>query len=403
MKRAALRRHSKYRTDSTRTSYMLANAEFKQLNDRLYNAYQYHLQDNLNSVFTNELLDPQDVAAATRNVPRLMASDSQIVITDDMVKAAGMDLKCSTGCGPDETPSLVIKRCIHSLATPLTTVFNRSLRTGVFPTCWKDSYVFPVFKKGCKRVVSNYRGIAALSATSKLFELRVLHLLTQRYVQYISPDQHGFISKRSTTTNLTCFTSFVIRQLENGQQVDAIYTNLSAAFDKMNHQIAIAKFDKLGMNVNLLLYYTIKQPKDALFLQQQLEAFADWCQLNRMSLDVSKCSVISFSRRSSNINFNYALAGVQLKRESTVKDLGILLDTKLNFKDHVAYIVSKASSQLGFLFRFAKKFKNIYCLETLYCAIVRPLLECASVLFEHQHTPPQPPIAPVPENPSCKD
>ena len=176
------------------------------------------------------------------------------VINDEMIKSAGKKLKSSWGCGPDGIPSLILKRCTDTLATPLATVFNLSLATGVFPSCWKQSYVFPVFKKGCKRLVSNYRGIAALSATSKLFEKIVLQELAQRYTHYISPYQHGFMSKRSTTTNLTCFTSFVVRQIEIGHQVDTIYTDLSAAFDKMNHQIAVAKFEKLGMNNNLLLW-----------------------------------------------------------------------------------------------------------------------------------------------------
>ena len=296
-KRAALRRHSKYRTDSTRSRFLEANAEYKQLNDRLYKVFQDRLQSRLkanpksfwryvneqrkesglpstmsngsietdaipdiadlfrsqfSSVFTNERLDTHEVIAATRHVPRLSTSALDFIVNDDMVKSAGKKLKPSTGCGPDGIPSLVLKRCIGTLATPLATVFNLSLTTGVFPNCWKQSFVFPVFKKGCKRIISNYRGIAALSATSKLFEVIVLHELLQRYAHYISPDQHGFMSKRSTTTNLTCFTSFVIRQIENGHQVDAIYTDLSAAFDKMNHQIAVAKFDKLGMNNDLL-------------------------------------------------------------------------------------------------------------------------------------------------------
>lgn len=100
-----------------------------------------------------------------------------------------------------------------------------------------------------------------------------------------------------------------------------------------------------------------------------------------MSLNVSKCSVISFGRKQSLFHFSYALGGVNLQRDSTVKDLGILVDTKLTFKDHVAYVVSKASSQLGFLFRFAKKFKDVYCLKALYCSIVRPILEYSSIVW----------------------
>ena len=100
-----------------------------------------------------------------------------------------------------------------------------------------------------------------------------------------------------------------------------------------------------------------------------------------MSLNVSKCSVISFGRKHSALHFGYSLSGVQLERVSIIKDLGVLIDTKLTFKDHVAYVVSKASSQLGFLFRFAKKFKDAYCMKALYCSIVRPILEYSSVVW----------------------
>ena len=149
----------------------------------------------------------------------------------------------------------------------------------------------------------------------------------------------------------------------------------------MNDANFILKCMKLSYADDLKLYCTIKQPQDAIFLQQQLEAFADWCHINRMPLNVSKCSIISFGRKHSLFHFGYALGNQQLERVSTIKDLGVLIDTKLTFKDHVAYIVSKASSQLGFLFRFAKKFRDVYCLKALYCSIVRPTLEYSSVVW----------------------
>lgn len=230
MKRQALRRHSKYRTDSTRARYNLVNSEYKQLNDHLYSAHQHQLQNRLksdpksfwrhvneqrkesglpstmtsgmhvaestteiaglfrsqfSSVFSFDCLDPQDVADATENVPRYPVLGEQFLITGNMVKSACIELKSSSGFGPDGIPSLVLKRCMDTLATPLATVFNLSMATGVFPKCWKQSFVFPVFKKGCKRTVSNYRGIAALSATSKLFEIVVLHKLTHSFSQYM--------------------------------------------------------------------------------------------------------------------------------------------------------------------------------------------------------------------------
>lgn len=149
----------------------------------------------------------------------------------------------------------------------------------------------------------------------------------------------------------------------------------------MNDSSYILNCSKKYYADDLKLYYVISNPQDAVYLQQQLSCFAEWCNINRMILNAAKCSVISFGRKRSPYLHNYVLSGTTLKREYTVKDLGILLDSKLSFKDHLAYVASKASSQLGFIFRFAKHFKDVYCLKALYCALVRPTLEYAAVVW----------------------
>ncbi|XP_055542506.1 uncharacterized protein LOC129728122 [Wyeomyia smithii] len=251
IKRSALRKHSKHRTEQTRARYVHANNEYRELNQRLHNTHLGRLQQRLrsnprnfwyhvneqrkesglpscmtngtneadsipgianffrsqfSSVFTRETLSAEDIVTAANNVPRISSPSLRMSITSEMVTKAGKQIKSSTYCGPDGIPSLILKRCLGPLATPLTIVFNLSLSSGIFPTCWKDSFVSSVHKKGCKRTVSNYRGIAALCATSKPFEIIVLETLFSRYSHNISPEQHGFMPKRSTTTNLATFT-----------------------------------------------------------------------------------------------------------------------------------------------------------------------------------------------------
>lgn len=62
-------------------------------------------------------------------------------------------------------------------------------------------------------------------------------------------------------------------------------------------------------------------------------------------------------------------------------DLGILLDTKLTFNNHIAYISAKASKMLGFTFRVSKHFKNVNCLKKLFCALTRSVLEYGSIVW----------------------
>lgn len=490
IKRKALRRYNRVRTFRSKLAFLKASKKYKRLNNHLFYAYQRRLQQRFksnprrfwryvndqrketgwpstmrynnkeassiediailfrvqfSSVFSCDSICHEDITNAINYVPTLPAIGNIHDITCDTIISAAKRLKRSSTTGPDGIPSVVLKNCISAIAPPLALLYNLSLQSGVFPVCWKNSFIFPVHKKGCKRTVSNYRGISALCALSKLFEIIVLDFLSQKFLHYISPDQHGFVPKRSTTTNLVTFTSFITRQMEKGLQVDAIYTDLSSAFDKVNHEIALAKFDRIGIDNNLLLwlrsylmgrqaavklgdyistafpvtsgvpqgshlgpflfllymndvnfalqcmkksyaddlklYHVISKPQDTLFLQQQLVQFAEWCRRNRMVVNASKCSTISFGRKLSLILYDYVLHNTTLKRETTVKDLGVFLDSKLTFKDHVSYIVSKASSQLGFIFRFSKTFKDVYCLKALYCALVRSTLEYSVLVW----------------------
>lgn len=63
------------------------------------------------------------------------------------------------------------------------------------------------------------------------------------------------MEKRSTTTNLLAYTSCILESMETHKQVDAIYTDFSAAFDKINHKIMIAKLKRLGISGCLLDWF----------------------------------------------------------------------------------------------------------------------------------------------------
>jgi len=65
----------------------------------------------------------------------------------------------------------------------------------------------------------------------------------------------------------------------------------------------------------------------------------------------------------------------QLERISCVNDLGVLFDNKLCFNDHIATMVNKANSNLGFITRWSKEFDDPYTTELLYTSLVRPGLE----------------------------
>ena len=64
----------------------------------------------------------------------------------------------------------LLRVCPDLIAESLCTIFNRSINTGILPTDWKSSKVIPLFKKGERRDLNNYRPISIIPVVAKVFE-----------------------------------------------------------------------------------------------------------------------------------------------------------------------------------------------------------------------------------------
>jgi hypothetical protein len=90
-----------------------------------------------------------------------------------------------------------------------------------------------------------------------------------------------------------------------------------------------------------------------------------WCDVNKLYLNVRKCKVITFSRAKVQVICDYSLNGQNLERVSLIRDLGVLMDFKLTFSEHVDLTVSKTRQMLGFIMRVGRDFQDPYlCMYT---------------------------------------
>lgn len=111
-------------------------------------------------------------------------------------------------------------------------------------------------------------------------------------------------------------------------------------------------------------------------LQEDINNFAEWAALNSLFLNVEKCKTISFSRLAAKIEYEYSINNTPTKRESTIKDLGVKFDEKLNFKGHIQEISCSGYRALGFIIRNSVDL-SLNCTKILYCSLIWSNLEYA--------------------------
>lgn len=413
-------------------------------NDSVYDTPQT-IVDGFSNFFSSVYLDSQSNFSDTDS---LQLSNLNIFInsiSENEIVSASKKLKNKMTAGVDNVPSFIIKDCINALVKPLHYLFNLILSTSTYPDIWKTAKICPVHKSGDRASIDNYRPISILCNFGKLFEIIVYQIIYNSVRSSITSSQHGFMSGRSTVTNLICITQYVSNILDKAGQVDVVYTDIKKAFDQIDHCGLLSKLKSIGFSSPLLkliesyllnrhqfveyggiksptyvstsgvpqgsnlgpllflifindiskiipvhhslfaddlkIYIEIKSINDCDILQNALNAVHVWCQDNNLQLNLSKCKVMSFHRKHTPFVFNYSLENSKLERCETFKDLGVVFDPGLSFSKHIADAVSSARRLLGYFIRNWKDFSNVSTMKLLYVTYIRSKMEYASVVW----------------------
>ena len=140
-----------------------------------------------------------------------------------------------------------------NIAYPLSVIFNLSLQSGQFPEMWLSAIVTPVFKKGSRSDLANYRLISLTCVACILMEhgdkASILnHLLNNKI---ISQHQHGCLNKKSTATQLLeCCLDWNLA-LNAGHSVHVVYLDYAKAFDTVVHSKLVVKLSWYGINSHI--------------------------------------------------------------------------------------------------------------------------------------------------------
>ena len=162
----------------------------------------------------------------------------QIILTEEEVRLAISNLDTRKAVGPDKIHNILLTKSISVITNPLTTLFNKSLTEGIFPSIWKTAYVTPIHKKGSKANCSNYRPVSLLSCVGKLLEKCIQkHIVNYLMTNNIITDsQSGFTQGDSTIYQLLGIYDDFCGALDKNIRTQAIFFDISKAFDKVWHR-----------------------------------------------------------------------------------------------------------------------------------------------------------------------
>lgn len=261
----------------------------------------------------------------------------------------------------------------------------------------------------------------------------------------LNESQHGFRKKRSCESQLILTIHDLAKSLDEGGQIDAILLDFSKAFDKVPHQRLRMKLEYYGVRgetldwisgflngrtqsvvcngsvssqcevesgvpqgtvlgpllflvyINdlpdsvcsstrlfaddCLLYRRITSEQDAKTVQDDLDKLQKWENDWQMSFNPDKCEVLRVTLKRKPTITNYFIHGKCLETVKSAKYLGLNIDSKLTFNNHVDTIAKKANKTRAFIARTTKRCPQQVKAEA-YKTYVRPLLEYSASVWD---------------------
>ena len=248
----------------------------------------------------NSVLNP--VGDYLHLVPFINSSIYMCLSSPGEVVCAIQSLK-KTGLLHDVPPRM-LRLGVNYFAPLISKLFNSCLDHGVFPDAFKFSKITPLFKKGSRHQIENYRPISILSNLNKIFE-KLMHTRLSSFFEsrnVISCSQFGFRPNSNTELATLKLLSRIIPAFYDKSYAIAVYLDFSAAFDTVGHGLLIKKLWRSGIRGIALNFI------ESYFTNRYQEVIFNGCtsDSHRIQLGVLQGSVLGpmfFNLYTNDINF----------------------------------------------------------------------------------------------------
>ena len=391
------------------------------------------LANHFQSVYVKSTTNSTEILNS-ENTRNLTVDFSPYIIYETLRRLPNKTTDC-----PDFVNQFVLKNCAIAFALPLSLLFTESFQSGDIPSQWKKAYVSAIHKKGSRSNPDNYRPISITSAICRAMEKILAYRIRLLFIDRFSPKQYGFLPKRSCNAALIDVISSWNKKLKFCKSLDVIYFDFQKAFDKVNHEKLLDKLQKFGFDLQttrwfkhflsnrvsfvkienylsseidinsgvlqgtvtgplLFLIYindihnTISSESDfCLFaddlkiygndskkLQTTINKIYDWSITNSLPLAKNKINTLHLGTRNS--RHQYTIGNEPISAVPVMRDLGVLIDEKLTFENHIITISNKAQAVARrilatFYFADPKQYMK------LFNTYVAPILMYCSEIF----------------------
>jgi len=121
-------------------------------------------------------------------------------------------------------------------------------------------------------------------------------------------------------------------------------------------------------------------------VSNELMHLNQWFIVNKLSLNINKTNFMIFSNKNIVGDFNINIDGRKIERVFVTKFLGVYIDAKLTWKNHIDCIKTKLSKNVSIMYR-VKYLLDSKALYALYCSLILPYLNyCCEIWGNNFHT-----------------
>ena len=377
----------------------------------------------------NECVINQNVYNGTQKINSLPEN----FMTQEYVYSAIKSLKIKNCEGFDRIPVRILCDSINEITPVLSHLFSLIYKHKEIQKQWRISKIIPLLKKGNPTKIENYRPIANLCSTSKIFEKLILMRLSQleilNNVTLTGKPQHGFKKSHSTATLGLTLQSLIATALDNNDFALMASLDLSAAFDVVNTELLCKRLGIIGIPADVvslirlwltdrliyvsvngsnsymitsnsgtiqgsllgpILYaifvsplfdieklsnyaddnYVIRWHSDMAVLindmKNSLEAITKWLKDSGLKVNESKTEMCMFHRNQTKI-VTLTLNDAIIRSTPQIKVLGIIFDSKLQWKEQISNAIKKSDRALQAI-KIIKKYFTPSEIKTLLTA-----------------------------------